>query len=300
MMNKQTIYAGASLLVLALLYYFTQTGNLDTKSIDQDQLIFDKEDVATVQVQATGEAFLFEQNSGQWELGGYPVDSVRMTSFISQMSALKIDRMVTQKTEKQMKYELTDQATQINFLSSAGQSLQHLILGKAGANYLETFVREAGADKIYAVKASLSQFKSFEPTDFWDRTMTSFSISNIVEVTFSGELNYRLNREGPVWMYNGEQVDLEKVTNMLRPLENMKANGFTEMILAEGLIYQSISITLDTGKSIDLKFHLEDAQATSLIVRVSDRTKVFEYPKSGLNRFDKQMDALLAPPIPQG
>ncbi len=294
MKNKQTLYAGIALFVLAIVYYFTQAGDVATKSININKLAFTSSELATVKISGSVGEHVFEKKADQWELDGYPVDTLRMNRFISTMSELTIDRLVTKKPEKQVKYELEDTATTIQLLAADGKPLQQLIIGKNGANYMETFVREVGEDEIYAAKASLSQYKSFAPKNFWDRTMVELNVDTITDVVFSGAINYQLHREGPVWTYNGEQVDLEKVTTMLKPLEHMKGNGFSELNTEESPLYQSIQISLENGESIGVDFYKKDDKATSLLVSVSDRAKNFEYSKSSLNRFDKEIDELKA------
>lgn len=300
MKNKQTILGGAILLGLALIYYMTQIGGLDTKTVDSEQYRFDKALVSSIEVNSAEGMVSFVEDNGEWFLEDYPVDTMRMNNFLEHFSSLTVDRLITSKVEKHPKYEVDETSTSILFKSNAGNELLRLMIGKMGAHYQETFVREVESDEVYAVKTSLSRYKSLKPEGFWDKTMTNIDIDKINSVIFQGELNYMLLREGPVWTYNGENVDYEKVSNLLRPFENLKGNNFVDSITEENPFYQSLQITLESGESIDIAFHFKDENENTLLVSVSNKSKVFEYSKAGLTRFDKGLEDLASDPAPEG
>ncbi len=295
---NQTTLAAGIFVVLALAYYLTQTGAVDTRSIDPDKFVIDEAKLTAIAVSTPTGKLEFVRTGVAWKLDNYPVDTMRMNSFLDQITALELDRMITRNPEKQSKYEVDEQSTHLILKGDNGSILLDLILGKQGANYQENFVRAAGENEVYAVKSNLGSYRTMEASRFWDRTMTDLDVNQITQVTFEGELNYLLQREGPVWTFDGKPVDLDKVTNMLKALENLRANNFRETITDENPFYQSIQIKLESGQSIDLVFHLKDEQASSLLVGVTDRTKVFEYSKSGLNRFKKEYEDLIADPRP--
>ncbi|NQT61442.1 MAG: DUF4340 domain-containing protein [Candidatus Marinimicrobia bacterium] len=298
MKNNQTILATSILGVLALLYYFTQTGSVDTRSIDVDLFKIDKATITDISLTSAGSSIEFIKNKTGWSLDGYPVDTVRMNQLMDQFSELSVDRMITKNPEKYSNYEVTDQNSRFRARDGDGKDLLHLILGKQGANYQETFVRADAANEVYAVKSNLSQYKNKTVKDFWDRSITQFDINQVNHVKFSGELNYILHREGPVWSYNEEQVDFEKVVNMLRPLENIKASNFADDIGVDNAFYQAIGVGFEDGSSLEMTFHLKDASGALLLVKVSGNNKIFEYSKSGLNRFKKEFVDLLPDTVP--
>jgi len=117
---------------------------------------------------------------------------------------------------------------------------------------------------------------------------------------FAGTYNYELAREGVVWTYDGSQVDFEKVQNLLKPLANLKASNFSSADLDESHpLYQSISLELESGEIVNLNFYLKDDKASTLLLQTSTKPKLFEYSKSGLNRFKTTVDDLLPDPLPE-
>ncbi|MEA3285847.1 MAG: DUF4340 domain-containing protein [Candidatus Marinimicrobia bacterium] len=300
MKNNQTIIGAGILLVLALIYYVTQTGAIDTKTVDQNKFAVNRESVKAIEVVTTDNKLEFAEGSTGWMLDDYPVDTSRMNSLLEQVTALKVDRMITSNPEKHAKYELISTSPRISLRSDNGTMLLDLLVGKQGANYLETFVREVGVDKVYAVKSNLGSYRNMEPGKYWDRAITDLDVNQIIRVSFAGDLNYELKREGPVWTYNGELTDFEKVTNMLKPLQNLKASNFAEAITEQNIFYQSIQIVLESAEIIDLEFYVDAERETTLLVKVTGGSKTFEYTKSGLNRFRKEYSELIADPIPVG
>ena len=299
MKNNQTLYAAGILGILAILYYFTQTGEVDTKSIDSNMFRIDRNAISEVELINPNVSLVLLKAGTGWTLDDYPVDSVRMNQFLTLFSELTPDRMVTKNSDKYLKYEVTNEG--VRFVAKAGdsQELLNLIIGKQGANYQETFIRAMSRDEVYAVKSSLTQYKNKTGRDFWDRSITGIDVYRVIKVVFSGETNYTIQRDGAVWTYNGEQVDFEKVTDMLRPLENMKASNFAEKIEAENTFYQVINIELEDGSTLELTFYLKDENGALLLVQVSGNDKIFEYSKSGLNRYKKELADLTANPQPE-
>jgi len=299
MKNNQTFLAAGILVVLALLYFLTQTGSVDTKSIDSDLFSLDKDAISELELIGSADTLKFMRNDPLWSLDNYPVDTVKMNRLLDIFTDLQVDRLISKNPEKYEKYQLTDQGTQFLARGKDGKDLLHLIIGQRGANYQETFVRGMSEDEVFAVKASLSQYQNKTPKDFWDRNMTQLDVNQINQAEFQGEMNYALQREGPVWTYNGEPVDFEKVVNMLRPLENLKASNFGTEIGSNNPFYQNIVLGFEDGSSLELNFHLKDANGALLLVRVSGNDKIFEYSKSSLNRFKKAVGDLLPDPVPQ-
>ena len=296
MKNKQTLIAGAVLVVLALIYWLTQTGTLDTKSIDADVFKVKSGDITTVTVK-TGESVLtFQKEGASWMLDDYLVDSSRMTGFLDEITALKADRIISKNPENYPKYEVDEQGTAIGLMDSKGKTLLNLIIGTQGANYMETFVKRVDKAPIYAVKSNLLRFKDMKYRDFWDKSITDLKVDELKTVTFAGTYNYVLQREGPVWSMNGEQVDFEKVQNLLKPLENLRASNFIEAIGEDKELYQTIELELESGEMAELHFYLKDEKASVLLLDSSTRSKKFEYPKSGLSRYGKSLEDLQADP----
>lgn len=300
MSNKQTLYAAGVLVVLVIIYFLTQTGNVDTKSIDAELLQFSQDEVTQVELKSAGTNLSFKREGESWSLDNYPVDTVRMTQLLEIFAELSVDRMITRNSEKYEKYEVSESGSRVTLKNDADKVLLDLLIGKQGANFQESFVRQMDQDEVYAVKSNLSQYKQKTQNDFWDRTMTDLDVNRINQVRFEGNLNYTLRREGPVWYYNEAQVDLEKVNNLLKPLENLKASNFTTEIGADKEHYQTIDLGFEGGEQLQLNCFLKDANGALLLVKVSNKDKMFEYSKSGLNRYQKELSDLIADPPPEG
>ncbi len=299
MKNNQTLYGAGILAVLVMLYYLTQAGAIDTKSVNADEFLVDKTEISTVELTGSKTTLFFTRDGSGWLLENYPVDSVRMNQFLALFSELQLDRLISKNTEKHSKYEVSDGSSRFHAKNGDGKDLLQLIIGKQGANYQETFVRADSENEVYAVKSNLSAYKNKTTKDFWDRSITQFDVNQVDQVTFNGELNYVLDREGAVWSYNGEQVDFEKVVNMLRPLENLKASNFADEIGSDNSFYQGLSIGFQDGSKLELNFFVKDANGALLLVEASGKDKLFEYSKSGLNRYKKDLGDLLPDSVPE-
>lgn len=299
MKNNQTLYAAGLLGILALLYFFTQTGQVDTKTIDSDMFTVEKDAIAEVELINPNVSLVMTKDETGWKLDDYPVDTIRMNQFLEVFSQLTPDRMITSNPDKHEKYEVTNEGAGFVARSNDSQELLNLVIGKQGANYMETFVRGRASNKVFAVKSSLAQYKNKSQKDFWDRSIAHIDVNQINAVSFLGEINYTLKRNGDAWTYNGELVDFDKTTTMLRPLENLKASNFADAIGTENTLYQEIELTFEDGSTTDLTCYLKEANGALLLIKVSGNDKIFEYSKSSLNHFNKQLSDLATDPQPE-
>jgi len=299
MKNNQTLYAAGLLGVLALLYFFTQTGEIDTKTIDSDMFTVEKDAITEVELKNPNVSLVMTKDETGWKLDDYPVDTVKMNQFLDLFSELTPDRLITKNSEKHINYEVPNDGVRFLAKSADSKELLNLVIGKQGANYQETFVREIASDMVYAVKSSLSQYKNKSQRDFWDRSIARIDVNQINEVSFLGEINYTLKRDGGAWTYNGELVDFDKTTDMLRPLENLTASNFADIIGAENTPYLEIKLKYEDGSTTDLTCYLKDANGALLLIKVSGNDKIFEFSKSSLNRYKKQLSDLTTDPQPE-
>ncbi|NQV49116.1 MAG: DUF4340 domain-containing protein [Candidatus Marinimicrobia bacterium] len=296
MKNNQTLLAAGALLILALIYYFTQTGSVDTKAIDAGQFTIHRESIGSVQLSNNSGTLVLEASPVGWTLENYPVDTLKLSGLLDQFTNLTVDRLITKNPDQYNKYEVGDQGNTILVLSPDGSTLLELNLGKQGANYAETFVRNPAEEEVYAVKANLSQYKSMAAKDLWDRSITHLDLNQISSVVFKGEISYSLKREGPAWTYDSELVDPDKVTNLLRPLENMNGTGFAAALPAEKSLYESITFGFGDGSTQELNFYKKDEKGAILLVTINTKSKIFEYSSSSLNRFKKSVADLISDP----
>ncbi|NQV30342.1 MAG: DUF4340 domain-containing protein [Candidatus Marinimicrobia bacterium] len=197
MRNNRTLLAAAGFVILALIYYFTQTGSVDTKAIDSELFRIKRDLIGSVQLNNSSGTLVLEKGPDAWTLDNYPADTLKISSLLTQFSDLTVDRLITKNADKYTQYEVGEHGNSILILRADGFPLLELILGKQGANYGETFVRDPTDDQVFAVKANLSQYKKMAPKDFWDRTFTHLELSEINTIEFSGEINYGIKREGP-------------------------------------------------------------------------------------------------------
>ena len=299
MKNNQTLWAASALVLLAFLYYFTQTGAVDTKKISRTALQFDRQEVATVQLSNTQGSLSFSRSDEGWTLENYPVDTLRMNRMLEDFATLEMDRLITENPEKHTRYELLETSTRFHAMTATETDVLDLLVGKRGANYQETFVREFSKDEVFAVKSSLSQYHQKTPKDFWDRSITSLDVNSINSLEMQGEMNYALSRKASNWQYNGEPVDFDKVMSMLRPLAALQASNFAEAIGPENSFYQKMVIGFENDLSLELSFYLKDEQGALLLVMVSENEKLFEFSKSGLTIFNKTIEDLLPEQVPE-
>ena len=291
MKNKSTLIIGAIAVVLIIIYLAFMRGPKVTKSIDAEQFQVNAREVATLVIFNAEDTLSFSRDGQNWWLDDYPADTNRMNSMLESFAELKTDRLISSNPDNHERYEVTDSATRIQFFDTDGKVLGDLLIGKQGSNYNETLVRRPESDKVYAVSTSLSRYHKSSKNGYWDRTMTQFDVNSLAAVSFSGEVEYNLANDNGVWTYEGEAVDTKKVTDMLRPLGNMRGSNFHEEALTVAP-YQTITVTLHNGEQTVLAFHKVEPEGSAVVVSVTGKAKLFEFSKASLNRYDKSLEDL--------
>ncbi len=292
MKNRNNLIAGALLVILVIVYFAFKTGPQDTKQVDGDRFQFDTEGVGTIVVLSEDDTLRFTRMDREWLLDGYPADTNRVNALLEEFSTLTADRIVSTKVENHTKYEVGPDGKRIRFVDAGDARIEELILGKSGSNYMETMVRREAEDAVYAVKASLGRYRNATKSGYWNRSITSFGLEEIVGVRFSGMYDYSLKLNEGVWDYNGVGVDPKKVEDLLRPLGNMRASNFRQEWVAAADPALTISIDLYSGQNLELKFHEEGEEGSVMITTLAGNPMVFEFSKSSLNRYEKTLEDL--------
>ena len=292
MKQNQTMYAAGLLVILALIYFVTQTGAKATKSIDGDIFALEASSIDRIVLKDAEQTLEFVLDKGQWLLDGYPADTLRVQTLLQQVSALQVDRLLSKNPEKHAKYEASDTAPSV-LVYSKGAEVLSLIIGKQGAHFQETVVRETDKDDLYIVKTSLASLKTPRPSLYWDKTITDLDPGSITRVLAEGEYSYDLQREGASWKYDGSPVDPEKVQALLKGLASLKGTNVSTTDPLQQPHYLTLTLYTELGDPLVLPFHFKDDGASMMLVRPALSSKTFEFSKAGLNRFDRSMADLL-------
>jgi hypothetical protein len=167
---------------------------------------------------------LIRQPDGTWQVPGYfglTADFSKLSSFISDLTAAKIQRLVTVNPERISRLEFKD--TKIELLAGDGKALWSVLLGKS-ADAGGRFVRFGEESKAYL--ASLNATIDTDPKAWADATLFTLKPDDVarLEIPFEagGPVTVARKTKDAAWTADpataGQKLSAEKISSLLTTL----------------------------------------------------------------------------------
>jgi hypothetical protein len=162
MKPKQLLIVIVAFAVLAGLYFFQQSRRIQPlQDLGYEKLGVAAADVAGIKSYLSGEedrALVLALKEGKWRVEskhGAPAQETKVKDFLEQLEQLE-GELRSSSAEVLKDYGIADdQALHLALTGRDGGILKELLWGKQGPGYDETFVRQAGSDSVYLVRANL-------------------------------------------------------------------------------------------------------------------------------------------------
>ena len=205
---------------------------------------------------------LVHQADGTWKVPGYfgmTADFSKLSSFVSDLTAAKIQRLVTTNPDRIGRLEFKD--TKIELLGGSGQALWSVLLGKS-ADAGGRFVRFGDESKAYL--ASLNATIDTDPKAWADATFFTLKPDDVasVEVPFENGslvLFSRKAKDAP-WTSlpasAAQKVSSDKVSALLTSLGSLRFSDTTEVADPQVKIAQAHERTFKLTTFSGQTFHI--------------------------------------------
>ena len=266
---------------------------------------FDKEQVAKIEIVATGETTTLSKQDGEWvvaSMDNYPADSEGIAQLLTKVSELKNTQRVSTNPEKQSEFEVDSTGVEAKLMDANDKLLVHLFVGKITPGFLSSYVRAAASNDVYVAQGSLQSVFNKGTRTWKDRTIFDFNkgIATQLNISSSEEtIELRLDENG-IWQMLkpvAATANTTEVDNLLTTLSGLNTDDFAEAnddLAAYGLdVPQStISAVLNDGTTATL--HIGKEEEGKLYVKRDDTETVFRLFKSNVDRLIKKSDTLKA------
>ncbi len=214
------------------------------------------------QLRLTGDGHavvLTRQPDGTWRDPGYygmTVDFSKLSSFMGDLAAAKIQRLVTVNPERIARLEFT--GTKIELLGGDGHALWGVELGKT-AEAGGRFVRFGGESKAYL--ASLGSTIDTDPKAWADAALLTFKPEDIarIEIPFDPGAPVVLTRAKPAdaWTADhlpaGQKLSADKVSSLLNALGGLRFTDTSDrndpQVAAAQAHRRSVAVTTFAGQT---------------------------------------------------
>ena len=311
MKTKQLLILGAIfvVLVVVVLLFENPFGQSEyEKKVETATPLFpnfDKEQVAKIEIIATGETTTLSKQDSNWvvaSMNNYPADSEGITELLSKVAEFKNTQRVSNNPEKQAEFEVDSTGVEAKLMDTNDKLLAHLFVGKTTPGFLSSYVRAADANDVYVAQSYLqSVFDKGERT--WkDRTIFDFNKGIVTQLNISSSeetVELRLDAEGTWQMLKpiASPAKQTEVDSLLTTLSGLDTDDFAEMSdnLGEyGLDMPESTISAVRNDGITATLHIGNEEDGKLYVKRADTDTVFRLFKSNVDRLIKKSDTLKA------
>lgn len=311
MKTKQLLILGAIfvVLVVVVLLFENPFGQSEyEKKVETATPLFpnfDKEQVAKIEIVATGETTTLSKQDSNWivaSMSNYPADSEGITELLSKVAEFKNTQRVSNNPEKQAEFEVDSTGVEAKLMDTNDKLLAHLFVGKTTPGFLSSYVRAADSNDVYVAQGYLqSVFDKGERT--WkDRTIFDFNKGIVTQLNISSSeetVELRLDAEGTWQMLKpiASAIKQTEVDSLLTTLSGLDTDDFAEMPddLGEyGLDIPESTISAVRNDGITATLHIGNEEDGKFYVKRDDADTVFRLFKSNVDRLIKKSDTLKA------
>lgn len=274
---------------------------------------FNKEQVAKIEIIATGETTTLSKQDGKWgvaSMDNYPADSEGIEELLTKVTEFKNTQLVSNNPEKQAEFEVDSTGVEAKLMDANQTLLAHLFVGKTTPGFLSSYVRAAESNNVYVAQGYLQSVFDKGTRTWKDRTIFDFNKGIVTQLNITSPeetVELHLDAEGTWQMLQpvASAVKKTEVDSLLTTFSELDTDDFAEAKenLAEyglDVPHSSISATLNDGTTATL--HIGKEEDGKLYVKRADKNTIFMLFKSNVDRLRKKSETLteeVTPPEPE-
>ena len=242
MKTKQLLILGAIFVVLAIavLLFENPFGQSEyEKKIETATPLFpnfNKEQVAKIEIVATGETTTLSKQDGNWvvaSMDNYPADSEGITELLSKVAEFKNTQRVSNNPEKQAEFEVDSTGVEAKLMDANDKLLAHLFVGKTTPGFLSSYVRAADANDVYVAQGYLQSVFDKGTRTWKDRTIFNFNKGIVTQLNISSPeetIELHLDADGTWQMLKpaASAVKQTEVDSLLTTFSGLDTDDFAE------------------------------------------------------------------------
>ena len=266
---------------------------------------FDKEQVAKIEVIATGETTTLSKQDGDWvvaSMENYPADSEGIAEMLTKVGDFKNTQRVSNNPEKRAEFEVDSTGVEAKLMDANDKLLAHLFVGKITPGFLSSYVRVADSNDVYVAQGNLQSVFNKGTRTWKDRTIFDFNKGIVTQLNISSPeemVELHLDENGTWQMLKpvAAAVKTTEIDNLLTTFSGLDTDDFaaaTDALAEYGLDVpaSTISAVLNDGTTATL--HIGKEAEGKLYVKRADKDTVFRLFKSNVDRLITKSDALKA------
>ncbi|MFO7896656.1 MAG: DUF4340 domain-containing protein [Candidatus Cloacimonadales bacterium] len=277
------------LLILVLLFVFTQLDNRQEKKIDFFQV--DSTRIAQIELSSGSDRLVLQKDADNWQLI-YPMQSELDQKHLQQLfqqglGAQTSSLPISESPAAQSVYHVSDSSgTIVRFFDAEENVLQAAVLGKS-SQWNNTPARNLSEQKIYRLQSNINRIFSAD-TDYWrNKELAYFFAEEIAELKVEDDISsYTVTATDSLWKVNNAgkisyvATDNNFLQTVFDNLKVIKADKFyegeySEIAQAFEQPFMQIEITLRHGKQTKLTLAESDESRLLLMKLNEDESEIY-------------------------
>ncbi|MBN2166867.1 MAG: DUF4340 domain-containing protein [Marinilabiliaceae bacterium] len=273
----------AVLLVITVIVKISDSRSGD-RTLKSVLVEFNSDDVTTIKLYPkalNGGQLTFEKQTDGWIVSDgeskYRADSATIQGIVKQFEKLEPIRMAATKQERWSSFEVTDSLASRIVFENEGDVLGEVYVGKFSYRQpknnmqqynpygrpqgtMNTYVRIADEDEVYAVDGFLGMSLNRQLNDFRDRTVINSNTAQWSKMVFSypADSSFTLIKQEGKWMVDGVLADSASVADYLKPLGRLQSSlfmdkmvgGVSHSVRVEGVGIIPFEVTASVGAGV--------------------------------------------------
>jgi hypothetical protein len=223
--------------------------------------------VDRIVIRSAGGTVVLEKQSGAWMLTDplrAPADPGAVGAAVGKSTAPILGSVVSTNPAKQEVFQVDTSGTLVRLFVQGAEKAAFRV-GKAGAQWTETYVRREGSDDVYLAQDQLSSVYARAVREWRDKSIFTARPEAVRTVRFLyGDTTFALTRSDSAWLLDGTAVAPAGMHPFLTAITSLQTDDFVDTALAAPPPLAAVIVVDGT----ELRFH-RDADAPSYLVRTS-------------------------------
>ena len=262
--TKLLVITLAVLSVLLIIYFMFFK---EERSFREHLVKFDVSKVDNFKISSDERTVSFFKENNRWYVsdgaGNYIADQTVVNDLVNALSAIKIDKLVSNDESKWEEYEVTNALGSTVEVFKGKKLLAEIIIGRFSYRQvgqgisMSTMVRLQKEKEIYSVDGSINMQTKRTADNFRDKTILSFDPETVqkVEVLFPMGNSYVLSYANDEWMINHRVASIGKVINYLNEIKETKGNTFIKEVDTDNLEEYKLIVHTTKGLTVTVKVY---------------------------------------------
>ncbi len=246
-----------------------------------------------IRIKWQGKEVNLEKKGGNWLVateGNHPAESKYVTDILTRLPRYYSDEVVSTNPANQSLFQVDSSGVEV-WVRQSGKEIGHFFVGKPGPDFMSTYVRPAGSNRVILVPEYLPSL--FQKGETWrEKTIFSFPQDSMsaYEYQSPGRGHVLLKKEpSGVWkmeMPDTAQVNAGTLAMPLKAFCSLRASGFADTVstASTGIAADTshVTATLADGRSYTLRIGLPTTANKNFVQREGSN-QIFTIPRGAIN-----------------